>query len=103
MDFDQVSAGQYGVQLSITLLTAVVVGGVATLFGPAVGAFAIVYVSELFPKEHPEFAPALFGVTLIVLMMVAPGGIVGLTKQGWAWLRRSRSIERHSAAASGSP
>lgn len=88
MDLDQAVPSQFGVQLSITLLTAVVVGGVATFFGPAVGALAVIYVTDLFPKDHPEYAPVLFGVTLIVLMMVSPGGVVGLVKQGWGWVRR---------------
>jgi branched-chain amino acid transport system permease protein len=91
------------VQLSITLLTAVVVGGVATYVGPAVGALAVVYVSELFVseifgvqmpgKDHPQYVPALFGLTLIVLMIVAPGGVVGLVKQGWSSIKR-RSASR---------
>ncbi len=91
MNADQAVPSEFGIQVSIELLTAVVVGGVATFVGPAVGALALVYVSDLFPKEHPEYAPVLFGLTLIVLMIISPGGIVGLAKQGWARLVRSRS------------
>jgi branched-chain amino acid transport system permease protein len=104
MDFDQVVANQFGVQLSITLLTAIVVGGVATTVGPLVGAIVVVYVNEFFSStyfglkmpgvDHPDIVPVLFGVTLIVLMRFAPDGIVGMAKRGWALVRRGRSARR---------
>src|SRR5262249_30680531 len=106
MDFDQVVASQFGVQLSITLLTAIVVGGVATTLGPAVGAIAVVYVNELFSStifgvempgvDHPQIVPVLFGVSLIVLMRFAPNGVVGLVNQGWAGVRRGTQAHRRS-------
>ncbi len=39
-----VSSEQFGLNLSITLLVAVVVGGAATIFGPAIGAFLVVFI-----------------------------------------------------------
>jgi branched-chain amino acid transport system permease protein len=104
MDFDQVVANQFGVQLSITLLTAIVVGGVATTVGPLVGAIVVVYVNEFFSStyfgvkmpgvDHPDIVPVLFGVTLIVLMRFAPDGIVGMAKRGWALVRRGRQAHQ---------
>ena len=36
----------------------------------------------------PQLSPVLFGASLILLMMVAPGGILGLYRRGAAWLGR---------------
>ncbi len=65
---------------SIEFLVAVVIGGTATIAGPAVGALILVllrrYVEEW--SEGQELAsPALFGAVLIVMVYVLPGGVVG--------------------------
>ncbi len=88
MNSSHVDANEFGVTLSITILVMVVVGGAATTFGPAIGAFVVVMLPELFPASVPKvLTPAVFGLLLILLMAVAPGGIVGLTKQAIAWVR----------------
>ena len=86
-----VSPNVYNVGLSIELLVAVVVGGVATIFGPAIGALVIEFLPEFLPDGTPEqkqLTPLIFGASLIVLMMVAPGGILGLGRQVWAAVQR---------------
>jgi branched-chain amino acid transport system permease protein len=83
-----VNADKYNINLSITLLVAVVVGGAATIFGPAFGAFFVVFLPEWLPKSQPELSPVLFGAALILLMIVAPGGFLGLVRQLTAWAKR---------------
>jgi branched-chain amino acid transport system permease protein len=85
-----VSAGQYNINLSIFILVAVVVGGAATIVGPALGAFLIVFVPVFLDEFEaaPELPPIVFGASLILLMMVAPGGILGLVRRLTAWVKR---------------
>lgn len=83
-----VNAEKYNINLSITLLVAVVVGGAATIFGPAFGAFFVVMLPVWLPKNYPELSPVLFGGVLIVLMVVAPGGFLGLVRQVNGWIHR---------------
>jgi branched-chain amino acid transport system permease protein len=76
-------------QLSIEFLVAVVIGGAATVFGPMIGGFIVVFLqdqidknqrlSDLFsdPNRAKLLSPALFGITLIILMFFLPDGIVG--------------------------
>jgi branched-chain amino acid transport system permease protein len=86
-------------QVSILLLVAVVVGGTATVWGPMIGAFAVVFAEDwiqdqetltelLDPNRAKLLSPALFGVTLIVLMYVLPDGIVGGARRGLRALKR---------------
>jgi len=83
-----VNAEKYNINLSITLLVAVVVGGAATIFGPAFGAFFVVFLPEWLPSSQPELSPVLFGAALILLMIVAPGGFLGLVRQVTGWAKR---------------
>ena len=89
-------------QLSIEFLVAVVIGGTATVIGPLIGGFAVVYIdrsgpTDAFPSK-PVVAPATFGILLILLMFVLPDGVVG-------GLRRLRTGLRvvHSGLAGAAP
>jgi len=89
-----VSAGEFTINLSITFLVAVVVGGAATIIGPAIGAFLVIYIPIWLDDfgADPQLSPVLFGGSLIALMMLAPGGIMGLYRRAMAWVgRRLRS------------
>jgi len=89
-----VSAGEFTINLSITFLVAVVVGGAATIIGPAVGAFLVVYIPIWLDDAgaDPQLSPVLFGASLILLMMAAPGGILGLYRRlvGWGSRRMKK-------------
>jgi len=84
-----VSSEQFNINLSITLLVAVVVGGAATIAGPAIGAYLVVFIPIWLTDAgaNPQLSPVLFGGLLILLMIVAPGGILGLARQVVAWVR----------------
>ena len=77
-------------QLSIQFLVALVIGGSATVFGPLLGGFAVVYIDkwarDAFPRSRSS-SPAIFGVALILLMYVLPDGFVG-ARSGSAGPRR---------------
>jgi len=91
-----VNAEKYNINLSITLLVAVVVGGAATILGPAWGAFFVVMIPTWLPDDYPQLSPVLFGGSLILLMILAPGGFLGLVRQATAWARRQ--LARRSGA-----
>lgn len=65
--------------ISIISIMVVMVGGVATYWGPAVGAGIMVLLSE-FIRSLPGLGAAhqtLFGILLIVIIIFLPNGIVG--------------------------
>lgn len=94
----QVTPGSFTIALSITLLVAAVLGGAASIVGPALGAILIVSLQEAVPKDSQRYSQVVFGVVLIVVMLVAPGGIVGIYRRIEASLRRRRSAGRGPAA-----
>jgi branched-chain amino acid transport system permease protein len=52
------------------------VGGRGTLLGPIVGAVLLVNMSNIFSSQG-LYSSALFGLLLMLVVMIAPGGIVG--------------------------
>ncbi len=71
----------FGIELSIGILVAVVVGGTATLLGPILGALFYEWSPEYVDAGDGHLSLVLFGVLLIALMRVAPGGFLGGAKQ----------------------
>lgn len=78
--FRSLSPTLFGIVLSIEILTAVVVGGTATLIGPIVGAMFLEWSPEVIDAGDGQVSIMIFGALLILLMRVAPGGVLGGTK-----------------------
>jgi len=78
--------------LSITLLTGVVIGGLASIWGAFFGALFIQFVPNV-ADEISKAAPwAIYGVVLIVFMYVMPTGVAGLLRLTRARLARRRGV-----------
>ena len=98
LDQSQIYPSSFTIVVSIYFLVAVVVGGAASIVGPAIGAvfyglFSDVLVQQLPERVQPGRA-VILGVLLIILMLVAPGGVVGIyrTVQAKLVARRARRI-----------
>jgi branched-chain amino acid transport system permease protein len=84
-----VAPDSFNVFLSITLLTGIVIGGFATIFGAIYGALFIQFVPN-WAQDISKAAPwAIFGVFLIVFMYVMPRGIAGFLQLLWIRLTAS--------------
>jgi branched-chain amino acid transport system permease protein len=65
---------------SIEFLVAVVIGGTATITGPAIGALVLVLLrreTDGLIEGKEVLTPAIFGGALIAMVFLLPGGIVG--------------------------
>jgi branched-chain amino acid transport system permease protein len=60
--------------ISINVLSLIIVGGLGSIPGIIVGAFALVGVPELL-REFSEYRLLLYGIALIVMMLVRPEGL----------------------------
>lgn len=87
---------------SFYFLVAVVVGGPASILGPAIGAAFYGLFIDVITPELPERAksatPLILGIVLILFMRVAPFGVVGSVK-----LFFGRRALRRAATAAGGP
>jgi ABC-type branched-subunit amino acid transport system permease subunit len=96
-----VSPGAFSLTLSLFLLMAVVIGGLGRLAGAVWGAVLLVALPDLTHSltELLTLSPAatqrlegnlplaIFGITLIVVMIAAPGGVQGLLARAAAAVR----------------
>jgi branched-chain amino acid transport system permease protein len=79
-------------QLSIEFLVAMVIGGAATILGPAVGALLLVLLrrnTEDLIEGKEVLSPAIFGASLIAVVFILPEGVVGGVRRLLARLGRS--------------
>jgi branched-chain amino acid transport system permease protein len=80
----------FKVEVSITVLSLLIIGGIGSLPGVVVGAFALVGLPELL-REFSEYRLLLYGAVLIYMMIVRPEGLVPS-------VRRARELHEEEAA-----
>lgn len=98
-----INSQSFGLGFSITLLTVMVLGGIGTLSGaviagiifafsgPAVGHLnTLLHISPT-SGWYSQMQLIIFGIVLIVTMITAPRGLVGITAKIRPLLQRSRS------------
>jgi branched-chain amino acid transport system permease protein len=97
-----VSPGSFGLVLSLTLLSAVIIGGLGSLAGAVWGSIVVVYLGTVISdrvdslglsassatKLHDNLPAAVYGLLLVVVMLALPGGIQGLFRRLVALLAR---------------
>jgi branched-chain amino acid transport system permease protein len=101
-----ISPDQWALALSVSLLTGIVVGGLGTIAGAIIGGLFVQFL-PYYSNEISQSAPTVvYGVIIILVMILAPGGLLGLLRRFGAWLsskRRggsAREAEAAEAAAS---
>jgi len=79
--------------LSLSLLTAVVLGGLGSLFGALMGAALLTFLPQtitglgqslgLSDLQSAQLAPLVYGLTLVLVILLAPAGLVGTIRNAW--------------------
>jgi branched-chain amino acid transport system permease protein len=79
--------------LSLSLVTAVVLGGLGSLTGALIGAALLTFLPPLITNvgldaglsdlQAAELAPLVYGLTLVLVVLLAPAGIVGTLRDRW--------------------
>lgn len=86
--------------LSLTLLTAVVLGGLGSLLGALIGAALLTFLPQVVTNlgldmglsslQAAELAPLVYGLVMVLVILLAPAGIVGSVRQWW-WRRKAKA------------
>jgi branched-chain amino acid transport system permease protein len=77
--------------VSISILTGIVIGGLGTIAGAVIGGLFVVFLPN-YAIEISDAAPGVvYGVIIILVMLLAPGGVMGLFRRLQGWIRRRRS------------
>ena len=94
--------GSFTLVISLTLLTAVVLGGLGSLTGALLGAGLLTFLPQVVTDvgtdagltdiQAAELAPLVYGVVMVLVVLLAPQGFVGS-------LRLLRARSRHQPPA----
>ena len=71
----------FKLEVSITALGLLIVGGIGSLPGVIVGAFALVGLPELL-REFSEYRMLFYGAALVIMMLVRPQGLLPSNRRG---------------------
>ena len=66
-----------------------VLGGFTSFAGPILGAFVFIFLQDWLMSSRFEYWRFVFGAILALIVIFAPGGLMGLITDGWTRLRRS--------------
>ena len=78
----------FNLVIAVNAIAMPMIGGTATWYGPVVGALLLGSIQEMATVTiSSEINVLLVGVLLVVFIMVAPQGIVGLIQDSWRRLR----------------
>ncbi|SNT31825.1 amino acid/amide ABC transporter membrane protein 2, HAAT family [Tardiphaga sp. OK246] len=83
-----VSLNVFGLELAGAILLILVIGGRGRLYGAFIGAPAYMIVQDMLAKDDPVYWLFWLGLILIVVVLFAPNGLLGLLDQITALLRR---------------
>lgn len=91
----------FSLTLSLTLLTAVVLGGLGSLAGALVGAALLTFLPGVITDagvsaglddiRAAELAPLVYGIVLVAVILLAPSGLVGSLRS--VWLRHRTTVK----------
>lgn len=81
----------FGVDQSLNIILAVILGGSGTLTGPIVGAVAVIFLPEIL-RFADSFRLITYGLILVVATIFLPRGLVPLVATLWRRLRTSQPL-----------
>lgn len=103
----------YTIVLSLSLLAAIVIGGLGSMLGAVIGSAVLVFLPQittdfgaargLDQTEAAQLAPLVYGLTLILVMLLAPAGLVGTIRNQIRTRRATRAAAATSSPATSGP
>jgi len=80
----------FGMSLATIVLSMVLLGGTGTIYGAIIASFVLTVFAESM-ADFGAWRPMITAVLIIVVMLVYPGGIVGMLKALWGLATRRRA------------
>ncbi|HEX3588494.1 MAG TPA: branched-chain amino acid ABC transporter permease [Pseudonocardiaceae bacterium] len=94
--FSTVSPQTAGFSLIITTLSTAVIGGTSSWVGAVIGTVIITWLPTVV-SGIGKYQQLVYGAVLVVVVMFAPEGVLGLLRDGWHALRDAVSRRRAPA------
>jgi len=88
----------FGLKLTFEIVVMVFLGGKSTVWGPVLGAMAILLLDEMIGVEFAEFTLIVSGLIVVLVILFLPDGLVRLFKDGpraLAWSTLKANFKRY--------
>jgi branched-chain amino acid transport system permease protein len=82
-----ISPTEFDFTISINIVVMVVLGGMGSVSGTAIGALLLAFLPEVLRGSSGQYRLVIYALMLIVLMLVRPRGIFGHEEISVAWFR----------------
>src|SRR5512137_2977966 len=82
-----VAPSSFGFNFSVELVTMVIIGGLASIYGALLGAALLTLLPEML-RAFQDYDIIVYGLLLIVMTMYMPGGLVKGIPSLFDWVRR---------------
>ena len=83
-----ISPASFGFNFSVELVTMVIIGGLASIYGSILGAALLTLLPEML-RAFQDYDILLYGLLLIVMTMFMPGGLVKGIPALFGWVRQA--------------
>ena len=87
---------------SVNYIAYAIVGGRGTMLGPVLGTGLLVWMSNMFSSQG-QYSAGLFGLLIILVVTIAPGGLVGTGAQALKAIRRRTALPEKVADVPAEP
>jgi branched-chain amino acid transport system permease protein len=84
------SLESFSIDISLSVLLMVLLGGLGSIYGPVIGAAIIVYLPELL-RDANRYSEIVYAGLVLVIVVAFPGGIADARRVVRSWVRRARS------------
>ena len=81
-----INSGQFGLELSIIMVIAIICGGVGSIYGVGIGAFVVIIIPETLAALM-DWHLLFYGIILAAVVILLPEGIAGSIKK-LRWIQR---------------
>jgi branched-chain amino acid transport system permease protein len=83
-----VSPDSFALFKSFEFVAGAIIGGITSISGAFIGAIIVVFLPEFSAGISLAMAGIIYGAVLLLMMLVAREGIMGLLRDGFAWTLR---------------
>ena len=90
-----ISPASFGFNVSVELVTMVIVGGLGSIYGPLIGAAILTFLPE-FLRVFRDLDIVVYGLLLIIMTMYLPQGLAGGFFRMLTFLKRIRKGREHA-------
>jgi branched-chain amino acid transport system permease protein len=85
-----VSLESFSVDISLSVLLMVLLGGMDSMYGPVIGAAIVVYLPEAL-RSAQKYSDIFYAGLVLLIVIAFPGGVAGIRDLVESWARRARS------------